>query len=135
MDISELVFCQKNGIFFVWRMGDGRVMTTLLRNRTNISLEIQIENAITDGRSRMWILVGIGNWYLRPVESKDCQQENSDLGGVPFIIYNVTATLLRLKNLPERELRSTQMGMQEMREKWIPYLCERLRKVLWGIDE
>jgi hypothetical protein len=135
MDISELVFCQKNGIFFVWRMGDGEAMTTFLRNRKNISLEIQIENAINDGRERMWTLVGIGHWYLSPVEPKDAQQENSDLAGVPFVIYNVTAALLRLKNLPERELRSTEMGTQEMRKKWIPYVCERLRQVLWESEE
>lgn len=131
MDISELVFAQKYGVFFVWRMNNGKVMTTFLRNRANISPEIQTENAINDGRDRRWTLIGVGHWYLYPLETQDTAGGKHDVEGISLTVYTVTAALLRLKKLRERELQSTTVGIQEMREKWLPHICERLRKILW----
>lgn len=128
MDISDLLFSQKNGVFLVWKMHDGKAITTFLRNRMNISLEVQIENAVADGRSKMWTLIGIGHWHLRPVHTENSTTEN--MGGLTFNISTVTASLLRLKKLPEREHKSTELGIQEMRERWIPDICAQLRKIL-----
>ena len=128
MDISDLLFSQKNGVFLVWKMRDGKALTTFLRNRTNITLEVQIENAIGDGRSNMWKLIGIGHWHLRPIHAEKPALE--DMGGLTFSISTVTASLLRLKKLPERERKSTILGIQEMRERWIPDICAQLRKIL-----
>ena len=135
MDIAELVFLQKFGVFFVWKKSDNGSITTFLRNRANISLEVQIENAINDGRERMWTLVGIGNWYLRPINVIGAKQDETGFSGMSFEIYNVSASLLRLKKLPDRELRSTELGITEMREKWIPRVCALLRKALWESTE
>lgn len=131
MDIAELVFNQRNGVFFVWKMGNGKTMTTFLRNRKNIALELQVENALADGRGRMWTLTGIGYWCLSPIQKGNIPPSVAGGTGLSFAINHVTTSLLRIKNLPDRELKSTELGMQEMREKWIPYICERLRKILW----
>lgn len=125
---------QTYGVFFVWKKCNKKIVTTFLRNRENIPLEIQIENAITDGRNRAWTLVGIGHWFLQPLEANTIEWTMPELSSVQFTVYNVAASLLRLKNLPERELQSTEIGTQEMREKWIPYICEHLRQTLWGYE-
>src|SRR3989338_4671554 len=121
-------------MFFVWKMENEQMLITFLRNRANIPSEIQVENAIHDGRERRWTLVGVGHWYLCPIEQKDTGPTENHLMGVSLTMHNVTASLLRLKKLHERELQSTAAGAQEMREKWIPHICERLRKILWEED-
>lgn len=132
MNIAELVFAQKYGIFFVWKMDNEKVLITFLRNRTNISPEIQIENALHDGRECSWTLIGVGHWQLCPIEGKDLG--SNTLNGVSLTMHTVTAAPLRLKKLSEREMRSTTAGLREMREKWVPHVCARLRKILWEED-
>ncbi len=127
MNISDLLFSQKNGVFLVWKMRNDKMLTIFLRSRVNIPLEVQIGNAIEDGRSNIWTLIGIGHWNLLPRHTEKTATEN---GGLTFNISTVSTSLLRLKKLPEQERNSTIQGIREMREKWIPDICNQLRKIL-----
>ena len=131
MDISELIFAQKHGICFVWKMRNGKMLITFLRDQENISPQRQLEGALYDGcRKRKWTLIGVGHWYHATIEQQHAGLTDNGVQVVSSPVHTITAAPLRLKNLSWREMREMAMGMEEMREKWIPYICEQLRKIL-----
>jgi hypothetical protein len=131
VEISELVFAQTCGIFFVWRTRNREILITFLRNKADVPSEVQIENAIDDGsRRRKWTLIGVGHWHHCPIKQHSVGPTETGIRDDALPSYTITAAPLRMKKLFWKEMRSTSMGMQEMREKWIPYICEQLRKIL-----
>jgi hypothetical protein len=136
MEITKLLFTQTNGVFFVWKTQNDNRLATFLRKRDDISSESQIDQAVQDGGARGWELVGVGYWWIQPVDIRDIVQPDSPLMYIPgaIVMNSPSASLLSLKKLPERERRSTEQGREEMREEHIPVICEQIRKILWEND-
>jgi hypothetical protein len=136
MGMNKLLFGQTSGVFFVWKTENDKRLATFLRKRKGVSEESQIDRAILGGRIRAWELVGIGYWRIQPVTIRNITQTDSPSEHRPSI--NVTnilnASLLWLKKIPERERRSTEQGAKEMREQYIPTICDQIRKILWESD-
>ncbi len=132
MEITQLLFEQTSGVFFVWKTGLKTQTVTFLRNRKDVSTQSQIDKAILDGRVRAWELTGIGHWWIQPIVIREITEPGSSPKGQQRIdiIYSITASLLSLKKLPERERRSTEQGVKVMHEEYIPIVRERIRKIL-----
>ena len=133
MEIAKLLFSQTNGVFFVWKKENDKRLVTFLRKRGEVTAESQIDMAIIDGRMRGLELIGVGYWQIQPVEMRNILQPNSPLMCIPgaVVMKRLSASLLWLKRLPERERRSTEQGGKEMREELIPVICGQIRKILW----
>jgi hypothetical protein len=136
VEITKLLFTQTNGVFFVWKTQNDNRLATFLRKREDVSSESQIDKAVQDGVARGWELVGVGYWWIQPVDIRDIVQPNSPLMHIPsaVVMNSPSASLLSLKKLPERERRSTEQGREEMREEHIPVICDQIRKILWEND-
>lgn len=135
MNIVNLLSEQKSGIFFVWKTEFKELVITFLRSREGVSTQSQINKAVHDGRARALELVGVGHyWRIKPIMLREITEKNV----LPIkkqdadVANDITASLLTLKQLPERERKSTEHGAQEMREKYIPIVRERMREILLG---
>lgn len=130
MNISELIFSQKDGVFLIWKNTSPKVTTSFICNRPNILLKTQVENAIDEGRKKLWTLIGVGYWTIGSDPAVLIESRKTDVVGISLSPLRLSTTLLRLKNLPERERISTEAYATEMRIKWIPHICSLLRKIL-----
>ena len=135
MNITQLLFSQTSGVFFVWKTSDKNLLATFLRNRHGVSVESQIDKAIADGSGRTWELIGMGYWGIQPITIRDSRKFSPTPHSptVTVTLNHLSAALLRPRKLPLREQHSTERGVHEMREKCIPYIRRQIRKILWEV--
>jgi hypothetical protein len=133
VEITKLLFNQTNGVFFVWKTKNNGRLATFLQKREDISAESQIDKAVMDGRALKWELIGVGYWRIQPIDIRGIVPFDSSLMQTSgaIMMQSISASLLSLKKLPERERRSTEQGLKEMRERHIPAICDQIRKILW----